>query len=183
VTEPAFVKRVCLHKCSFIIILITPELLISDYRRFHTPWKLFLLSIGSDIPSNLTLISHIVSEKLKMWLIQGLIDAIKLYIFGVKACRELSIFVNMIESILLMIYEQLSLVDQVCLSLSCKRFFYLFNIVAKCETQLLRLRISRLCVNDLEIPRNQLLPPSFFKIHFRLSSRGSFAFLAGVYSW
>ncbi|PKX94263.1 uncharacterized protein P174DRAFT_460356 [Aspergillus novofumigatus IBT 16806] len=60
------------------------------------------------------------------------------------------------------IYQHLSLVDQVCLSLSCKELFYLFGstIVQHKDLKfprLLRIRNPILCVNSRDVPRNQLL--------------------------
>lgn len=60
------------------------------------------------------------------------------------------------------IYQHLSLVDQVCLSLSCKELFCLFGstIVQHKELKfprLLRIRNPILCVNSRDVPRNQLL--------------------------
>jgi hypothetical protein len=65
------------------------------------------------------------------------------------------------ERILQKIYQHLSLVDQVCLSLSCKELFGLFGTIAKHKDlefpRLLRIRNPTLCVNSKDVPRNQLL--------------------------
>jgi hypothetical protein len=65
------------------------------------------------------------------------------------------------ECILHKIYQQLSLVDQVCLSLSCKELFGLFGTILKHKEfefpRLLRIRNPILCVNSQDVLRNQLL--------------------------
>jgi hypothetical protein len=65
------------------------------------------------------------------------------------------------ERILQKIYQHLSLVDQVCLSLSCKELFGLFGTIAKHNDlefpRLLSIRNPILCVNSKDVPRNQLL--------------------------
>ena len=65
------------------------------------------------------------------------------------------------ECILDEIYQHLSLVDQVCLSLSCKELFGLFGMVVQHKDlefpRLLRMRNPILCVNSKDVPRNQLL--------------------------
>ncbi|RLL95226.1 hypothetical protein CFD26_102760 [Aspergillus turcosus] len=65
------------------------------------------------------------------------------------------------ERILHKIYQHLSLVDQVCLSLSCKELFGLFGTIAKHKDlefpRLLRIRNPILRVNSRDVPRNQLL--------------------------
>lgn len=60
------------------------------------------------------------------------------------------------------IYQHLSLVDKMCLSLSCKELFCLFGstIVRHKDLRfprLLRMRNPILCVNSRDVPRNQLL--------------------------
>lgn len=90
------------------------------------------------------------------------LSAIKHHVFSAKAkAREdPAIFIPNVN-ILLDIYELLSLVDQVCLSLSCKRFFVLFGTAVKREElffpRLLHIRIPKLCMNKPEVPRHQLL--------------------------
>jgi hypothetical protein len=65
------------------------------------------------------------------------------------------------ERILQKIYQHLSLVDQVCLSLSCKELFGLCGTIVKHKDlefpRLLRIRNPILCVNSRNVPRNQLL--------------------------
>jgi hypothetical protein len=65
------------------------------------------------------------------------------------------------ESILQKIYQHLSLVDQVCLSLSCKALFGLSGTIVKHKDlefpRLLRIRNPILCVNSQDVLRNQLL--------------------------
>lgn len=65
------------------------------------------------------------------------------------------------ERILQKIYQHLSLVDQVCLSLSCKELYGLFGTIVKHKDlefpRLLRIRNPILCVNSQDVPRNQLL--------------------------
>ena len=65
------------------------------------------------------------------------------------------------RSILLKIYEHLTLVDRACLSLSCKSLFRIFGTVLKHAEFtfpcLLQIRIPILCVNSERVPRNQLL--------------------------
>ncbi|PKX95085.1 uncharacterized protein P174DRAFT_458679 [Aspergillus novofumigatus IBT 16806] len=65
------------------------------------------------------------------------------------------------ESTLQKIYHHHSLVDRVCLSLSCKDLFGLFGTIAKHKDlefpRLLRIRNPILCVNSKYVPRNQLL--------------------------
>lgn len=65
------------------------------------------------------------------------------------------------ERILQMIYQHLSLVDQVCLSLSCKELFGRFGTIAKHKDlefpRLLCIRNPILCVNSQHVSRNQLL--------------------------
>lgn len=59
------------------------------------------------------------------------------------------------------IYQYLSLVDRVCLSLSCKELFALFGTIVKHKDlvfpRLLHIRAPILCVNSQDVPRNQLL--------------------------
>ena len=65
------------------------------------------------------------------------------------------------ELIFQKIYQHLSLVDQVCLSLSCKELFGLFGTIVKHKhlefPRLLRIRNPILCVNNQDVLRNQLL--------------------------
>ncbi|CAG7940473.1 unnamed protein product [Penicillium nalgiovense] len=65
------------------------------------------------------------------------------------------------ERILQKICQHLSLVDQVCLSLSCKELYRLFGTIVKHKDlefpRLLRIRNLILCVNSQDVLRNQLL--------------------------
>lgn len=64
------------------------------------------------------------------------------------------------KTILEMIYRKLSLVDQVCLSLSCKELFCRFGTILKHKDLefplLLRIRDPILCVNGRDVLRNQI---------------------------
>lgn len=99
-------------------------------------------------------------------------SAIKLHIFRLKAPKKepkeapkeaprKPWISTLDEPALSKIFEKLSLIDQVCLSLSCKRFFKLFGAIAKREEilfpRLLHIGIPGLCVNNPEVLRNQLL--------------------------
>jgi hypothetical protein len=59
------------------------------------------------------------------------------------------------------IHDNLSLVDQACLALSCKPFFNLFSTIAEHKElafpRLLKIKDPRKCINRKDIPRNQLL--------------------------
>lgn len=83
-----------------------------------------------------------------------------LHIFG-KRVPNYSAILCLDECILQKIYQHLSLVDQVCLSLSCKELFDLFGMIVKHEDlefpRLLRIRNPILCVNSQHVLRNQLL--------------------------
>jgi hypothetical protein len=83
-----------------------------------------------------------------------------LHIFKKKAPKY-SAIPCLDERILENIYQHLSLVDQVCLSLSCKDLFSLFGKIVKHKDlefpRLLRIRIPILCVNSPHVLRNQLL--------------------------
>lgn len=65
------------------------------------------------------------------------------------------------ERILQKIYQHLSLVNQVCLSLSCKELYGLFGTIVKHKDlefpRLLRIRNPIVCVNSQDVLRNQLL--------------------------
>ncbi|CAG7983670.1 unnamed protein product [Penicillium olsonii] len=65
------------------------------------------------------------------------------------------------ERTLQKIYQHLHLVDQVCLSLSCKQLFALFGEIAKHKSlefpRLLYIRQPIMCVNSEDVVRNQLL--------------------------
>lgn len=82
-----------------------------------------------------------------------------LHIFKKKAPKY-SVIPCLDERILEKIYQHLSLVDQVCLSLSCKDLFSLFGKIVKHKDlefpRLLRIRIPILCVNSPHVLRNQL---------------------------
>ena len=72
-----------------------------------------------------------------------------------------SAILHLDERILQKIYQNLSLVDQVCLSLSCKKLFNLFKATVEHKDlefpRLLRIRIPILCVDSPYVQRNQLL--------------------------
>lgn len=59
------------------------------------------------------------------------------------------------------IFERLPLVDQVCLSLNCQLYYYLFGAVTKRKEfhfpRLLHIMDPRLCMSKPDVPRNQLL--------------------------
>lgn len=83
-----------------------------------------------------------------------------LHIFW-KKVPKYSAILCLDERILKKIYQHLSLVDQVCLSLSCKELFGLFGTIVKHKDlefpRLLRIRNPILCVNSQDVLRNQLL--------------------------
>ncbi|KAJ5249199.1 hypothetical protein N7468_000650 [Penicillium chermesinum] len=65
------------------------------------------------------------------------------------------------KAVLIAIGEYVSLVDQVCLSLSCKKLYLMLKESRENKDlefpRLLDLRIPILCVNSPDVPRNQLL--------------------------
>lgn len=80
-------------------------------------------------------------------------------IFGIKARKDPAVL-RLPDHILHSIYEHLSLVDQVCLSLSCRTFFDLYGSVVKhVEFAFPRLFILRLpmALKSQAVLRNQLL--------------------------
>lgn len=83
-----------------------------------------------------------------------------LHIFW-KKVPKYSAILCLEERILQKIYQHLSLVDQVCLSLSCKELFGLFGTTVKHKDlefpRLLRIRNPALCANRQDVLRNQLL--------------------------
>ena len=83
-----------------------------------------------------------------------------LHIFW-KKVPKYSTILCLDERILQKIYQHLSLVDQVSLSLSCKELFGLFGTIVKHKDlefpRLLRIRNPILCVNSQDVLRNQLL--------------------------
>lgn len=83
-----------------------------------------------------------------------------LHIFW-KKVPEYSSIIFLDERVLQKIYQHLSLVDQVCLSLSCKELFGLSGTIVKHKDlefpRLLRIRNPILCVNSQDVLRNQLL--------------------------
>jgi hypothetical protein len=65
------------------------------------------------------------------------------------------------QDVLLMVFDHLSLVDQTCFSLSCKRYYDLFGHLTQRDEfkfpRLLELKAPLLCVDRPEVERNQLL--------------------------
>lgn len=89
-----------------------------------------------------------------------LLRVAKSHLFRRKPFEDPAIF-HLDEYLLHMIYQNLSLIDQACLSLSCKMFFGLFGTISQHEDfvfpRLLSMRSPILCVNNRDVPRNQLL--------------------------
>lgn len=86
---------------------------------------------------------------------------LRLPYFFWKKVPKYSAILCLDERILQNVYQHLSLVDQVCLSLSCIELFGLFGTIVKHKDlefpRLLRIRNPILCVNSQDVLRNQLL--------------------------
>lgn len=82
------------------------------------------------------------------------------YISRTKVRKD-SFILSLDERILAKIYQYLPLVDQICLSISCKKFFGLFGTIVKHKDftfpRLLSIRVPILCSRSKDVPRNQLL--------------------------
>lgn len=75
--------------------------------------------------------------------------------------RKFPNILDLAEKVLYNICRCLPLVDQVCLSLTCKKLYWMFGTIGKHEDlafpRLLAIRIPILCVNSPDVVRNRLL--------------------------
>jgi hypothetical protein len=83
------------------------------------------------------------------------------YISRTKVRKTLSSCLSMLSRILAKIYQYLPLVDQICLSISCNKFFGLFGAIVKHKVftfpRLLSIRVPIPCSRSKDVPRNRLL--------------------------
>lgn len=175
------VENVLDNLSSSVWVVCESELVINTSQCYKFEWKMLYLAVALHL-SILTLLVYSVFEWVKSH--QGILipylssiatfrpEHLKMSRFGKTFVKLLHILCRKIfrpfnfcfdERILELIFQNLSLIDQVCLSLTCKKFFGLFGTIAKHQDfqfpRLLRIRNPILCVNSttINVPRNELL--------------------------